>query len=109
MMKWMCAGRIAWRPRAVSILPTGPSVGIGDAAGGSGGIALAVERDGVAHCLLGRAGDVERAEHRRLGRPRRLAVVDRVDQHRDAERVGEEDELLALVVGLLAGLGEVAY
>jgi hypothetical protein len=31
---------------------------------------------------------------------------ERVDQHRDAERVRPEDELLAFVVGDVAGRGE---
>ena len=50
--------------------------------------------------------DEERAEHRRLGRAGGRAIVDRVDQRRDAERVGEQDEFLPLVVGDMAGAGE---
>ncbi len=28
-LKWMCAGRMGWRPMAVSSSPTGPSTGTG--------------------------------------------------------------------------------
>ena len=46
----------------------------------------------------GRSGalDVERAEHGRLGGARRAGVVEHLDQHRHAERVAEQDRLLAL-------------
>jgi hypothetical protein len=47
----------------------------------------------------------ERPEHRGLGRARLGLVVERYDHHRKAEHVGEQDELLALVVALLADGG----
>ena len=49
---------------------------------------------------------VEGPENRGLGGPRGLAVVDRIDQHGDAEDIGEQDELLAFVAAFLAGAGE---
>ena len=48
----------------------------------------------------------KRPEHRGLGRRPGTAVIDRIDQHRHAEHIGEQDELLALVVALLPGGGE---
>ena len=53
-----------------------------------------------------RALDEERAEDRRLRRLRRAPVVDPDDQHREPEHVGEQHELLALVVGDVARAGE---
>ena len=53
-----------------------------------------------------RPGHVERAEHGRLGGARRKLVGERVDQHRETERVRPEDELLAALVGDVAGVGE---
>jgi len=50
----------------------------------------------------GAPGDVERPEDGRLRRAGRAWVLERVDQHRDPERVGPEDELLAVLVGDLA-------
>ena len=38
--------------------------------------------------------DIERAEHRSLGGAVALAMVDRIDQHRNPEHVREQDELL---------------
>ena len=55
---------------------------------------------------LGSARDVERAEHGRLRRPVGEVVIERIHEHRQAERVGPEDELLALVVGDVAGRGQ---
>jgi hypothetical protein len=46
---------------------------------------------------------VNRPEHGRLGGARRDGIGDRVDEHRDTERVRPEDELLAFVVGEVAG------
>ena len=51
---------------------------------------------------------MERAEHGILGGARRTAVVDCVDQHREAERIAEQDELLTLVVTEMAGPGQEA-
>ena len=53
-----------------------------------------------------RARDVERSEHGVLGAALGAAVGDELDERRDAERVRQEDELLARVVALLAGRGE---
>ena len=53
-----------------------------------------------------RARDEERPEHGRLGGPAGVAVVDADDLHREAEHVGEQNELLALVVGDVARAGE---
>src|SRR5271170_3031907 len=49
---------------------------------------------------------MEGAEHRILCRARRATVVDRVDQHGDAERVGKQDELLPFVRAHLASLSK---
>ncbi|MCY1366597.1 hypothetical protein D9M69_535010 [compost metagenome] len=46
---------------------------------------------------------MERAEHRGLGAAGRLVIVHRHGQHRQTQRVGQQDELLALVIALLAG------
>ena len=46
---------------------------------------------------------IERAEHRRIGQSRSGSVIDGVDQHRNPEDVGEQNELLAIVRTHLAG------
>ena len=46
-----------------------------------------------------RVRDVQGTEHRRLGGALRQGVLDRIDEHRDAERVGPEDEFLTALVG----------
>jgi hypothetical protein len=75
----------------------------------------AVDPCGRSRCLLGdrrpvrplrRSGDVERAEHRRLRRAGWERIGERVDEHRKAEGVRPEDELLAPVVRDVARLGE---
>ena len=53
-----------------------------------------------------RARHVERPEHGVLGGALGAAVGDELDQRRHPEGVGQEDELLARVVALLAGGGE---
>jgi len=50
--------------------------------------------------------DPKGSEDRRLGRALRLRVRERVDEHREPERVGPENELLAPSIGYAAGLGE---
>ena len=55
---------------------------------------------------LGRAEPVERAKHRRLGGTIRFAVADQVDDHRDPERVREQDEFLPLVAAHPTGFGQ---
>ena len=67
---------------------------------------------GAAHAQVGaiaellRAVREERPEHRRLGGAGHGLVVERNDHHRKTEHVGEQDELLALVVALLADRGQ---
>ena len=51
--------------------------------------------------------DIERAEHRGLGGALALPVVDGIDQHRNAEHVGEQDELLPDRGALLTGPGQI--
>ena len=50
--------------------------------------------------------DIERPEHRGLGGAVALAMVDRIDQHRDPEHVGQQDELLPARRAFLAGPGQ---
>ena len=64
-------------------------------------LTVVVDDDRARRVLRRSPVDVERAEHRRLGGAVGCVVVDHLDQHRHAERVGEEDELLAHVVALL--------
>jgi hypothetical protein len=45
---------------------------------------------------LGRAQPVKRPEHRRFSGALGFAVVQQIDDHRDPERVREQDELLPL-------------
>jgi hypothetical protein len=74
--------------------PDGPAVRVADHAYAQHGLALGVRRHGAA---VGHGGGVVRVEgtqHRALGRRRRLGVVDAVDEQREAEDVGEEDEFL---------------
>ena len=82
-------------------------------AGARAHVAVEVARD--ARCAVGdvvtvrelrRVGHEERAEHRVLGRAVRHRVVDADDLHRQTEDVGQEDELLALVVGDVARAGQ---
>ncbi len=77
-----------------------------DRAGDQHRIAFHRAGDVGAAVLLRRGLDEERAEHRGLGRAFRHRMVDRVDQHGDAERVGQQDELLALVVAHVPGAGQ---
>ena len=56
--------------------------------------------------MLRRVLDEERPEDRRLGGVRVRLVVDRDGLHRGAEHVGEQDELLAPVVGDVPDGGE---
>ena len=53
-----------------------------------------------------RVGNEERAEDSRLGRALGKVVLERVDQHREAERVRPEDELVPLLVRDVTGVGE---
>src|SRR5438445_10746699 len=50
--------------------------------------------------------DIERTEYGGLGRAFALAMVDRIDQHRNPEHVREQDELLAGRRAFLADAGQ---
>ena len=81
------------------------AVAAGDDAVDPGGLAGRLLGDRGAVVAHRRVRHVERAEHGRLGRsPRR--VREGVDEHREAERVRPQDELLAVLVGDPPGLGE---
>ena len=90
-------GARQWPPRRVA-----------NVAGDQQGLRSEVVGDRVAVCSPGRTLDIERPEHRRLGRGASHAVVDQVHEHRETERVREQDELLPLVATHLAGIGEKA-
>ena len=62
---------------------------------------VVVDQDRLAHLLERRIGDVERPEDRRVGGPFSGLLVDHLHQHRQPERVGQQDELLALVVAFV--------
>ncbi len=68
------------------------------AGGGAGNVAVMR--------TLGQRGHVERAQHGGFGGAFDRAMVDRVDQHREAKCIGEKDKFLPLVVAHMAGLGE---
>ncbi len=69
-------------------------------------LALRAIRQIPAQRIFRRVRHVKRAEHGRLSASRGLAVVLRDHQHRQAQRVRQQNEFLALVVGLMAGGGE---
>ena len=76
------------------------------APGIEGGLAPDPVRDVGAERQFGRALLIVGPEHGRLDRPGRQRMVDRIDQDRDAQRVREQDELLALVGARLPDLGQ---
>ena len=78
----------------------------GHLAGHDARLALPHQVDRVAQVPRRRLDDVEGAQHGGLGRARRAAPVDRLHQHRDAEHIGQQDELLAHVGAFLPGGGE---
>jgi hypothetical protein len=82
------------------------AAGRDDPAGDHARSAGADQVDVVAERAGRRLHHVERAEHGRLGRDAELPVRDRLDQHRQPEDVGQQDELLPLVVGLLPHPGQ---
>ena len=89
------------------------AVAVGDPAHVERRLARNAFADVAAERQVGRARPVERTLDRRLGRRRRAAALaagtrlrQRDDHHRQAERVGEEDELGALVGRDLAGAGQ---
>lgn len=69
-------------------------------------LARRVGRDGAAVGQVERLVRVEGPEHRALGALARFRVVDRVDEQREAEDVGQEDEFLADIVAHLSRRGE---
>ena len=79
---------------------------IGDAALHEHPLARQLGRDvgAVRHRLV--LADIERAEHGGLGGAIALAVVDRIDQHRNPEHVRQQDELLPGRGAFLADAGQ---
>ena len=69
-------------------------------------LALAVAADVEPHLLHPDPLHVEGTEDRRLRPAVPCAMVDRLEEHGDAERVGEQDPFLAPVVAHLAGGGQ---
>jgi hypothetical protein len=104
-------------PRHLDVVQARLAVGLPDI-NGCAGQRLAGDVGDLARHEAGRAGgrtgnvgplrqlrrtlDEKGSEHRAFGRARRRAVVDRIDQHRQAQGVRQQDELLALVVALLS-------
>src|ERR1700722_5860302 len=69
-------------------------------------LALAIETDICAERIPGRAGNIERAENRVLGTGSRAWVTKSVNQHRDPEHVGQENEFLSPVTARLPRLSQ---
>lgn len=88
--------------RADDRIPGGVPQGAAD----EHGLTFAIATDGAAVLEGDRIVCVEGAEHGPLGCARRLRVVHGVNEHREAERVGKEDELLARVAAFLPRRGE---
>ena len=82
------------------------AVRVEDATGHQARLALAVQRDQGAELAGRRLDDVEWTQHGRLRRTADAAVVDRLDQHRDTQDVGEQDQLLSLAGAPSPGIGE---
>ena len=70
------------------------------------GFPFCAVRDVFAVVVLRRPFNEKRPEDSRLGATGGLGIALRGHQHRQTERVGQQDELLALVVGDVADLGE---
>src|SRR6266436_7144533 len=83
-----------------------PAVDGRDRTGDQHRVALHAAGDVLTYLLLRRGLNEEWPEHRGLGGAFRHRMVDRIDQHGDAERVGQQDEFLALVVAHVAGASE---
>jgi hypothetical protein len=79
-----------------------PAVDVADGCFDPAGLPRRTEGDVAALLDLRRTGDEERAEHGGLGHVALGRVVDRDRLHRQPEHVGEQDELLPLVVGDVA-------
>src|SRR5208337_5495819 len=67
---------------------------------------LLAQQNRVATLELPLPPRIERAEHCRIGQSRSGRVVHSVDQHRNPEDIGEQDELLAVLGAHLASLSE---
>lgn len=80
-----------------------------DAAQRQHGLAVGVARHGRAVAQRGGVVRVERPQHGALGRAGGLGVVDAVDEQRQAQDVGQQDELVAHVAADLAGGDEEVY
>src|SRR3546814_17648848 len=85
-----------------------PAVEIEHPAGEQAALALAVMRDPAAHRQFRRTGNMEGTEDGILRGIVRTAVIDRIDQHRNAQRVGQQDEFLAPVGTELAEIGRAS-
>ena len=70
-------------------------------------IAAGLLADALAIAPERRAGRPERPDHRRLRRALGAVGGERIDEHREAERVRPEDELLPVAVRDSSGLGEL--
>ncbi len=79
---------------------------VGDTALHEHALARQLGRDvgAVRHRLV--LADIERAEHGRLGGAIALAMVDRIDQHRNPEYVRQQDELLPGRAAFLPDAGQ---
>lgn len=84
----------------------GAAPGVLDGAQDEQRLAVGVARDLPAGRQVVRLERVEGPEDRALGRAGRLGVVDAVDQQRQAQDVGQEDELVAHVAADLAHVDE---
>ena len=82
------------------------SSGVRHPAGDHARLALAVATDVEPHRLHADPLHVEGTEDRRLRPAVPCAMVDRLEKHGDAERVGEQNPFLAPVVAHLAGGGQ---
>src|SRR5437868_2752165 len=58
----------------------------------------------VRHRLV--LADIKWAQYRGLGRAVAFAMIDRIDQHRNPEHVGQQDKLLPARAALLANAGQ---
>src|SRR5262249_11879903 len=70
------------------------------------GLALAVLGDAGTQGKDRCAGDMERSEYGRLRGAVLRPMIDRLDQHRDSHRIGQEDPFLAPAVADLTGARE---
>ena len=84
----------------------GPAFGVADAGLDEQRLAgLAGGNVGAERRVRG-ARDEERPEHRRLGGALGQAMIDRIDQHGGAERIGQKNELLPRRSAFVADVGQ---